>query len=197
MSKNAHRGFRPEIVLVASSTGGPFALEEILSNLGTQFPPPILIVQHMLAHFTEILAQNLDMKSQLRVKVAESGELILDGSVYIAPGGVHMKLDMENRICLDDSPMINGVKPAADALFSSVAESFAGSKVLAIVLTGMGRDGEGGLALLKKKKDCICLAQSERTCTVYGMPRVVAECGLADMVLDLDEIPREMERMFR
>jgi len=187
--------FRPEIVLVAASTGGPAALETIFSNLDCDFPFPILVVQHMPPHFTGTLAQNLDQKSPLRVKVAEKNETALGGTVYIAPGGLHMKLSGENRICFDGSPPLNGVRPAADALFESVADSPGGAGVLAVILTGMGCDGEKGLAALKQKRDCICLAQSEETCVIYGMPRAVAESGLADKVLDLERIPIEMARL--
>ena len=189
--------FKPGILLIASSTGGPMALEKILSRLGKGFPVPILIVQHMLLQFTETLAQNLDQKTLLRVKVAENRETIEAGVVYIAPGGTHMKLDKDNKILLDRSPPIHGVRPAADALFESVAESFACAGVLAVILTGMGRDGEKGLSMLKEKQDCFCLAQSEETCVVYGMPRAAIESGFADRILDLDEIPLELERMVR
>jgi len=187
--------FHPEIALIAASTGGPAALEAIVSKLKGGFPVPVLIVQHMPPLFTESLANHLNMKSKLKVKVAESGEAVTVGTVYIAPGGMHMKLDRKNRIYLDDSPPVNGVRPAADALFESVAEEFPGAEVLTVVLTGMGLDGQAGLTQLKEKKKCYCLAQSEKTCVVYGMPRAVIEVGLADKVLDLDKIAREMEKI--
>ena len=181
------------IVLIAASIGGPVALENILPKLGKGFPAPILIVQHMPAHFSEILADTLDHKSRLKVKVAENMDNVEKGTVYIAPGGTHMKLDGKNRIYLDGSPPVNGTRPAADELFSSVADSPGITGVLAVILTGMGSDGAKGLAELKKKRACFCLAQSEKTCVVYGMPRAAAENGLADKILDLDEIPVEME----
>ena len=187
--------FHPGMVLVAASTGGPAALETVISKLKGGFPVPILIVQHMPPLFTGSFAQHLDSKSKLKVKVAESGEAVSAGTVYIAPGGMHMKLDRKSRILLDDSPPVNGVRPAADALFESVAEGLSVTEVLAVVLTGMGLDGKKGLALLKEKKKCYCLAQSEKTCVVYGMPRAVIEEGLADKILDLDKIAREMEKL--
>jgi len=186
-------GFHPEIVLIAASTGGPMALEKILSELSGDFPVPVLIVQHMPMHFTETMVKRLDRESQLKVKVAEDGETLKAGTAYAAPGGLHMKVDRKNRILLDRSPPLNGVRPAADALFESVAELFRGSGVLAVILTGMGSDGQKGIAELKEKRDCFCLAQSEKTCVVYGMPRSVVENGLADKVLDLDKIPQEIE----
>ena len=187
---------QPGIVLIAVSTGGPKALENILTKLSEDFPVPILIVQHMPPHFINTLAQNLDNKTRLKVKVAEDGEKVMPGTVYMAPGGLHMKLDSADRILLDDSPPQNGVRPAADILFDSVAESFSESNVLAVILTGMGNDGKKGLASLKKKRNCLCFVQSEETCVVYGMPFAVVEAGLADKIVDLDEISPEMESLF-
>jgi len=190
---NRNNKFSPEIVLIAASTGGPVALDQIITKLRSDFPVPILIVQHIPANFTGNLAENLDSQSMIKVKVADNSETISAGIVYIAPGGTHMRLDAKNKIVLDDSHPINGVRPAADALFGSVAEKFKGSRILAIVLTGMGNDGKDGIIKLKNEKDCHCLAQSEKTCVVYGMPRVVVEEGLADDILDLDEIAPELE----
>jgi two-component system chemotaxis response regulator CheB len=186
-------GFTPEIVLIAASTGGPRALETLLSNLSGQFPVPILMVQHIPRFCTETLAGRLNDKSRLTVKVAQDGENVAAGTAYMAPGDMHMKLDAKNRIVYDNSPPIHGIRPAADVLFASVAESFSGSNVMAVVLTGMGQDGVKGLARLKAAHNCFCLAQSEATCVVYGMPRAVIEGGLADMVLDLEDMAREME----
>jgi len=190
----ASRFFRPQIILIAVSTGGPRALETIIPALRPDISVPILIVQHMPPHFIETLAGRLNSKSGLRVKVAEDGEEIKGETVYLAPGGVHMRLNADNELYLDDSPPINGVRPAADALFESVAEDFTGSRVLAVVLTGMGQDSLRGLIKLKDKKRCYCLAQSEKTCVVYGMPRAVIEEGLANKILDLDEMAPEINR---
>ena len=107
-----------------------------------------------------------------------------------------MKLDAADRILLEDSPPRNGVRPAADVLFNSVAESFSGSTVLAVILTGMGNDGTKGLVSLKEKRNCLCFVQSEDTCVVYGMPFAVVEAGLADKIVDLDGLSAEMENLF-
>jgi len=184
--------FTPGLVVVAASTGGPLALEKVFAKLNGDFPVPILLVQHIPASFTENLAGILMNKTGLRIKVAENREVIEAGTVYLAPGGSHMKLSMKNMIMLDDSPPINGVRPAADALFESVADNYKGPGVLAVILTGMGSDGRDGLKKLKDKKDCFCISQSERTCVVYGMPRAVEEDGLADKILDLDQISSEI-----
>ena len=190
-----HR-FAPEIVLIASSTGGPSALEAVLAGLSRNFPTPIKIVQHIPSYFMEPLASQLANKSTLNVKIAEEGETVAAGTVYIAPGGKHTGLDRRKRIFFNDSPPINGVRPSADALFGSVAEFFPKSaKVLAVILTGMGCDGESGLSKLKENLTCFAIAQSEKTCVVYGMPRAAIEGRLADAVLDLDKIAPAMVKM--
>jgi two-component system chemotaxis response regulator CheB len=163
-----NRKFKPGIVLIAASTGGPSALEKILSKLDADFPVPVLIVQHMTAHFIETLVHNLSGKSGLKIKVAENGEFASAGTAYIAPGGTHMKLGADTRIYFDGSPPINGVRPAADALFVSVAESFSG-RILAVVLTGMGRDGEAGLARLKEMP--VHSAERENERSLRNAPR--------------------------
>jgi len=186
------KSFRPQIVLIAVSTGGPRALETIIPALRPDIPVPILVVQHMPPHFIETLAERLDSKSKLKVRVAVNGEKIAGKTVYLAPGGIHMRLSADSEVYFDDSPPINGVRPAADALFESIAEDFSGLRILTIVLTGMGQDSVRGLVKLKDKKMCYCLAQSEKTCVVYGMPRAVIEEGLADKVLDLENIAPEI-----
>jgi len=178
----------PELVVIAASTGGPLALEKVLSGLNADFPVPILLVQHIPASFTENLATSLNGKTGLTIKVAENREAIAPGTVYLAPGGSHMKLSEKNTIMLDDSPPKNGLRPAADVLFESIADNYKGSGILAVVLTGMGNDGRDGLKKLKSKKHCFCISQSEISCVVYGMPRAIEEEGLADKVLDLDKI---------
>jgi len=194
VKKATTRTFSPQIILIAVSTGGPRALEKIIPALRPDISAPILIVQHMPPHFIETLAGRLNTKSGLLVKVAEDGEKISGGTVYMAPGGVHMRLNAENELYLDDSPPINGVRPAADALFESIADDFTGTRILAIVLTGMGQDSLRGLLKLKDKKRCYCIAQSEKSCVVYGMPRAVIEDGLANKILDLDKIAQEIDR---
>jgi len=187
--------FTPDIILIAASTGGPSALEFIVTDLPASLPVPILIIQHMPEHFIETMAKNMDRKSKLKVKVAQDGEIVTAGTVYIAPGGTHTKLGIRKKIMLDASPPIGGLRPAADVLFESVANTIAVKKALVIILTGMGSDGCDGIAELKKKKDCYCVVQSEQTCVVYGMPRVVAEAGFADSILDLDQIATIIESL--
>jgi chemotaxis response regulator CheB len=192
--KRVRRAARPRrLVLVAASTGGQQALEAVLPHIPGDFPAPILIVLHMPAHSTEGVAAALNKKSALKVKVAQDCEHVEPGGVYIAPGGLHMALSSKGRILLEDSEPINGVKPAADALFASAAACVAWPEVLAVILTGMGKDGTKGLAELKRKLNCLCIAQSERTCTVYGMPKAAVDSGLADRILDLGDIAHAVE----
>jgi two-component system chemotaxis response regulator CheB len=181
------------LVLVAASTGGQQALEAVLPGIPEDFPAAILIVLHMPAHSTENVAASLNKKSAIQVKVAQEGERVEPGRVYIAPGGLHMTLSPNKGIMLEDSEPINGLKPAADALFCSVANCGAWREVLAVILTGMGKDGAKGLAEMKRRLDCRCIAQSERTCTVYGMPKAAVDSGLADRILDLGEIAHGVE----
>ena len=187
--------FKPDLLLIASSTGGPTALQSILMKLDADFPMPILIVQHMLPKFTDTLASNLDSKSHLTVKVAENMETAESGVAYIAPGGKHLKINSERNIILSNSPPISGLRPAADVLFASVAELYMGTGVLVVILTGMGYDGVKGLSQLKACQECYCIAQSEKTCVVYGMPRAAVESGYADAVIDLDKIANEINRL--
>jgi two-component system chemotaxis response regulator CheB len=148
----------------------------------------------MPPHFMNSMASNLNDKSRLNVKIAEHREETHAGTVYIAPGKSHMKLGPKEKIIIEASAPVNSVQPSADVLFKSAAENFKGS-VLALVLTGMGHDGAAGIALLKEKLNCYCIAQSERSCVVYGMPRSVVEDGLADATLDLEDMPSAMEEL--
>jgi len=190
-SSDSNASFFPDIVLIAASTGGPTALKAIIPQFPADFPVPIVIVQHIPLHFTGTLVHQLDSSSLLRVKVAENGERIVAGTIYFAPGGIHMSLS-NKKIILDGTVPVNGVCPAADVLFQSVAESYMFSSVLAVILTGMGSDGRDGVVGIKQKKVCFCLAQSESSSVVFGMPRAVVEDGLADRVLDLDDIAQSI-----
>lgn len=185
-----------DIVLIASSTGGPAALETVFSQIPKHFEKPILVVQHMPAEFTKILAQTLDKKYHMSVREGKEEELIKGGYAAIAPGGLHMRVNLAGgslkTIKLDCTPFVNGVRPSADILFTSAAQAYSGKNVLVIILTGMGNDGLAGVSELKKNCNCYCITQSERTCIVYGMPRSVYEAGLSDEVADLNDIAGRM-----
>lgn len=189
---------KAEIVVIASSTGGPEILSRIFSILPGTLQVPILLVQHIPATMTRYFAKSLNRKSELNIFEAAQGDEILPGKVYIAPGGRHMtvsKPDDKGRriIQLNSIPPVNSVRPSADVLFESIAESYKG-RVLAVILTGMGEDGKKGVAAMKKKK-CICISQTPETCVVYGMPRAVDEAGLSDESLDPLEITQKIVLM--
>lgn len=187
---------RSEMVLVGVSTGGPNALAKLLPALPANFPAPILIVQHMPALFTQSLAASLDKKCPLTVKEAEDGETILPGTVYIAPGGRHMKfatgLNGTSLLNITDDPPENNCRPSVDTLFRSVANQFPGSTT-AVIMTGMGSDGVLGLRLLKRK-DAYIIAQDEASCVVFGMPGEAIKAGIVDVVVPLDQIAETLHR---
>ncbi|QJA05512.1 chemotaxis response regulator protein-glutamate methylesterase [Thermosulfurimonas marina] len=185
------------VVGIGVSTGGPRALMEIMPRLPANFPAPILLVQHMPPLFTAQLAQSLDQRSALRVKEARSGEPVVKGTVYVAPGDYHMEVRGSGRtktIYLHQGPPENGCRPAVDPLFRSLAKVYNGTAV-AVVLTGMGQDGREGARKIKEKGGLV-IAQDEKTSTVYGMPRAVVEAGLADLILPLSEIPIKLQEIF-
>jgi two-component system chemotaxis response regulator CheB len=181
-----------ELVMVAISTGGPRALMTFLPGIPKNFSAPILIVQHMGAGFTTSLAASLAKVCPLPVREAVDGEPVLPGRVLIAPGGRHLEVGpplgpgAPLRAVITDAPQENGCRPAADVLFRSAAAHVRGS-MLALVMTGMGRDGCEGMRALREK-GAYCLAQDEASCVVYGMPRAVVEAGLAHEVLPLDAL---------
>lgn len=181
------------VVLIGTSTGGPRALQEVLKKLPASIQAPILVVQHMPAGFTKSLASRLNGLCDIRVKEAEDGEVLVNGTAYIAPGGYHLSIKrVGTSYCaaLDDaqSPRL-GHRPSVDVLFESVAQ-YVNLNVAAVVLTGMGQDGKQGLKRLKEYGKTISIAESESSSVVFGMPKAVIEAGLADMVADLQDIPK-------
>jgi two-component system chemotaxis response regulator CheB len=189
---------RPELVLIGVSTGGPAALAALLPRFPAGFPLPILVVQHMPPLFTASLAASLDAKCALKVKEGEDGEALQPGTVYLAPGGSHMKVQVEaaeRRIRITDDPPENHCKPAVDTLFRSVAHGLPG-KGLGVVLTGMGSDGTVGCRLLKRQGSTI-FAQDEASCVVFGMPKEVIRAGVVDLVVPLDRMAEEIARAVR
>lgn len=181
-----------DLILIASSTGGPAALDVIFKTLSPEIHKPILIVQHMPPEFTNLMAQKLDDKHHLHITEGKENETLKDGKIIIAPGGKHMIIEVSEGfgkvIRLLDTDFVNGVKPSADVLFQSVADTFKGKNILTVILTGMGNDGTEGIVKLKQNCNCYCITQSERTCVVYGMPKCVCEAGLSDEVADLEDI---------
>jgi two-component system, chemotaxis family, protein-glutamate methylesterase/glutaminase len=194
-------GGRPvrDVVCIGVSTGGPPAVQRILSELPQGLPVPILIAQHMPKAFTGPFARRLDSISKLTVKEAENGERVRNGTVYIAPGGRHMRLrqmisHLEIEIGTDPEDAL--YKPSANILIGSMAEAI-GKRGLGVILTGMGNDGLEGIRLLKGKGGR-AIAQNDQSCVVYGMPKAVVDAGLVDEVADIEEMGRVLvENLYR
>lgn len=189
---------RPELVLIAASTGGPMALQELIPALPGDFPLPILIVQHMPPGFTSSFAARLDEKSSLAVLEATEGMAVKRGRVLVAPGGYHLTVEKKQNelYCkLLETPPVRSVRPAADVLFGSVADAVGGS-VIVIVLTGMGKDGLDGTRVLRSKGAYV-MAESRETCVIYGMPGAVIDAGLADEVLPVYSISSGLDKIAR
>ncbi|MCR5776975.1 MAG: chemotaxis-specific protein-glutamate methyltransferase CheB [Lachnospiraceae bacterium] len=180
----------PKIVALASSTGGPRALQSVIPLLPENLDAAVLLVQHMPVGFTKSLAERLDSLSKLKVVEAEEGQTIEKGTVYIAAGGRHMiavKSGSGMKIKYTDLPMREGVRPAANYMYESLMDSpFA--EICCVVLTGMGADGTAGIKNLETKKDIYVIAQDESTSAVYGMPKAVAQAGLVNEILPLDKV---------
>jgi two-component system chemotaxis response regulator CheB len=183
-----------EILVIGVSTGGPDALSKVLPALPGNLPVPVIIVQHMPPVFTKLLAERLSAKTAVPVKEAVGGETVAPGTIWIAPGGHHLRMECGTGITLhlDDSPPQNFCRPSVDVLFESAAEIFHGG-TLAVVLTGMGSDGLRGCELIRQCGGQI-VAQDEATSIVWGMPGAVARAGLADSVKPVHEIAGEIVR---
>jgi two-component system chemotaxis response regulator CheB len=188
----------PRVLLIGSSTGGPQALNLLVAEIGGVIQrAPVLITQHMPPTFTAVLAEHLARVGKCSVHEAMDGEEISAGSVYLAPGGRHMKVSRRDGtavISLEDGPLVNFCKPAVDPMFASAAEVW-GSKVLALVLTGMGADGLAGARKIIAAGGHV-FAQDEATSVVWGMPGQVTNAGLCSAVLPLPEIAGKLTRLF-
>jgi two-component system, chemotaxis family, protein-glutamate methylesterase/glutaminase len=174
------------LVVIACSTGGPKALGELIPQLPSPLCAGLVIVQHMPAGFTASLASRLDSAGALAVREARTGDVLDPGTILVAPGGTHLRISDDRRLRLSDDAPAGGLKPRADFTIADAARLF-GRRMLLVVLTGMGKDGLDGAAAVKRAGGRV-LAEAESTCTVYGMPRAVAEAGLADAVRPLHEL---------
>ncbi|QTH63783.1 chemotaxis response regulator protein-glutamate methylesterase [Psychrosphaera ytuae] len=179
-----------KLVAIGTSTGGPVALQRVLSELPANFPLPILIVQHMPAAFTPAFASRLNNQCRIGVSEAKSGDVLKAGHAYLAPGGKQMLLEgrsgKASLVIRDDDSERLTYKPSVDLTFASAAKTYAGD-VLAIILTGMGADGREGCRMLKQRGATVW-AQDEETSVVYGMPQAVTVAGLAEKNLPLDKV---------
>ncbi len=183
-----------KIVAIASSTGGPTALQRLIPLLPANLNAPVMIVQHMPAGFTEALANRLNTLSPLSVKEAAEGDVLKCGWAFLARGGRHMKAiknGPRHLIRYSDEPPREGVRPCANYMYESLANC-AYDEVVCAVLTGMGADGTAGIKNLMKKKKVTVFAQNEASCTVYGMPKSIVTAGLCKAGLPLERIAQEI-----
>lgn len=183
------------VVGIGTSTGGPVALQRVLTSLPASFPAPIVLVQHMPASFTPAFAERLNKLCKIQVRQAEDGDVLRPGLAFLAPGGKQMMIENRGgqarvRILPGDERL--NYKPCVDVTFGSLARSFPG-KTLGVILTGMGSDGKDGCRMMKQTGSVVW-SQDEKTSVIYGMPMAVARAGLSDEVLALEEIgPRLIE----
>ena len=194
VTKSASKITGNRIVAIASSTGGPRALQAVIPKLPKNLKTPVVLVQHMPEGFTASLAERLDSLSEIKVKEAAEGDQLQPGTVYISRGGKHMHIVKNGgkaSIHYVDGPTREGVRPCANFMYESLMESDY-DEVCCVVLTGMGADGTEGIKNLKTRKKVYVIGQEESTCTVYGMPKAVATAGLVDQVVKLDNIAQEI-----
>jgi two-component system, chemotaxis family, protein-glutamate methylesterase/glutaminase len=180
----ARRDDFDHLVVIGSSTGGPRALGRLVPELPVDGRTAYIIVQHMPAGFTRSLAERLDASSQLAVREAAAGDRLQVGTVLVAPGDYHLRVTASGTVALDQAPRVRGVRPSVDVGLRSAAEH-CGRRTVAVILTGMGQDGADGAAAVRQAGGCV-VAEDEATCVVWGMPRAVAERGLANQVVPLD-----------
>ena len=184
-----------KIVIIGASTGGPRAISEIIVNLSPS-DATFLIVQHMPPGFTKSFAQRLSWVAPFKIKEAEDKDVLKKNAGYVAASGFHMVIEKVNDfycVRLDETRLVNYVRPSIDITMKSVADIFDG-EIIGVILTGMGKDGLEGAKAIKKKNGKI-IAQDESTCVVYGMPKVIVENNLADFVLPLSEIPEKLKEL--
>jgi two-component system, chemotaxis family, protein-glutamate methylesterase/glutaminase len=193
------RQLRPAntVIAIGVSTGGPNAVQHVLSHLRSDIPAAIVIVQHMPAAFTETFARRLDETCALEVKEARSGDLLLVGRALVCPGDKHIKVQrmaLGDIVVLTDDEKVNGHRPSVDVLFKSVAKEF-GPNGVAVIMTGMGDDGAEGMGLVKAAGG-VTIAQDEESCVVYGMPRAAIERGYAGRVVGLEAMAHAIQAQF-
>ncbi len=200
IEKNGPRkeiAFVRNVLAIGASTGGPRALEKLISSFPADIPAAVLIVQHMPAGFTASLSKRLNLRTALKVKEAQEGDIVEEGTVLVAPGDYHMEIIQKTVngrkkeiVHLSCSPRELGSRPSVNALFRSIAPIY-GSKVTSMVLTGMNCDGADGAEEIKKMGGKV-IAEAQSSCVIYGMPREIVRRKLADFVLPLDKMAEEI-----
>lgn len=197
--KNA---FVRNVIAIGASTGGPRALEKLIGSFPVDIPAAVLVVQHMPQGFTASLSKRLDAKSALRVKEAQEGDIVEEGTVLMAPGNYHMEIVRnkvngfeEETVHLSHGPKELGSRPSANVLFRSVASIY-GSRVISLILTGMNCDGADGAEEIKKMGGKV-IAEAQSSCVIYGMPGEVVRRNLADLVLPMDKMAEEIIKIIK
>jgi two-component system, chemotaxis family, protein-glutamate methylesterase/glutaminase len=192
----AQPGARGRAVAIAASTGGPAALQRILTRLPAGFAAPVLVVQHIALGFSDGFARWLGAAGPLPVRVATDGAHLVAGTVYVAPDDRHLAVSVDGtRAVVSDAPPVGGFRPSGNPLFRSVAAAF-GSGCVGVILSGMGRDGVEGLQVVREAGGRI-VAQDQRSAAVHGMPGAAIQAGLADAILDPDAIADCLARWIR
>ncbi len=182
-----------EIVAVAASTGGPTALQTLVSGLPAGLPAAVVVVQHIPRGFTKSLAERLDARSAIPVREARDGDVVAPGTILVAPAGIHTRLARRAGsvlVCLDEEPREALHRPSADVLMASVAVVY-GRRAVGVVLTGMGSDGTEGLRAIRASGGRT-LAESEETCVIFGMPKAAIEAGVVDRIVPLERVAGEI-----
>ena len=182
-------GTGKKLVVIGTSTGGPQALQAVITRLPGNLPCGVVVVQHMPAGFTKSLAERLNSISEIKVKEAEQDEIIRAGQVYIAPGDYHLRIAPagggERKIVLSQEPRVGNLRPTVNYMFDSAAQF--GKDLVSVIMTGMGSDGCEGMKKVKATGG-YSIAQDESSCVVYGMPKAVVDAGLADEIRPLNKI---------
>ncbi len=194
--KTLSRTVSVQAVAIGTSTGGPKALQSVFEKIPADFAKPILVVQHMPPGFTKAFSERLNNLCKIAVKEAEQGEAVVPGKAYIAPGDYQMTVVSKSGskvIELEQSGTVNGHRPSIEVLFESMITTYGANQLLAIIMTGMGKDGSQSIANIRQKGG-VTLAQDESSSIVYGMNRVAVEMGGIDYVLPLEELmPKTLE----
>lgn len=200
LEKKAFAGIPEKIIAIGISTGGPKALQTILPSIPKEINAGILIVQHMPPKFTKSLADRLNELCAIDVKEAEEGDVIRKGCAYVAPGDYHLEVKNNSGgskvITLNQKPSSQGHRPSADIMFDSVRSNYSASEIISVIMTGMGKDGARAIKEIRDYGGRT-IGQSERTCVVYGMPRVAKEYNALDYVVDLEEIPNQILKLLK
>jgi two-component system chemotaxis response regulator CheB len=188
------RAVSPGVLIIGASTGGPRALQTLVPMLPPDLNVPIVIVQHMPPGFTASLAARLDSVSPYSVREAAEGDTLVKGMILVAPGGRHLQFEGTGRVRLSDEPPVHGVRPSVDVTLASLTRIY-GGRTVAVLLTGMGKDGARGLKAVRDLGGTT-LAEDESTCVVYGMPKAAVELRAVEHLLPLPQIGGAIGQIF-